>query len=199
MTSSNGNIFRVTGPLCREFTGHRWIPHTKASDVELWNNHNKNKIQQTCAHFIGNALYYYYMYMYCNSELGLNVCTLTWWCHQMETFSALLAICAENSPVPGEFPAHTERPVTRSFDVFFHLCLNKRLNKQSWGWWLETPSRPLWRCCNVFCDCAYVYVISCVLIVWFYTVKMDAIQSFHPACTFTWQLEAHDYGRAVTE
>ena len=35
MTSSNGNIFRVTGPLCGEFTGHRWIPLTKASDVEL--------------------------------------------------------------------------------------------------------------------------------------------------------------------
>ena len=36
MTSSNGNIFRVTGPLCGEFTGHRWIPLSKASDVELW-------------------------------------------------------------------------------------------------------------------------------------------------------------------
>ena len=36
MTSSNGNIFRVTGHLCREFTGHRWIPRTKASDSELW-------------------------------------------------------------------------------------------------------------------------------------------------------------------
>ena len=36
MTSSNGNIFCITGPLCREFTGHRWIPLTKASDVELW-------------------------------------------------------------------------------------------------------------------------------------------------------------------
>ena len=36
MTSSNGNTFRVTGPLCGEFTGHRWIPFTKASDVELW-------------------------------------------------------------------------------------------------------------------------------------------------------------------
>ena len=35
MTSSNGNIFRVTGPLCGEFTGHRWIPLTKASDAEL--------------------------------------------------------------------------------------------------------------------------------------------------------------------
>ena len=36
MTSSNGKIFRVTGILCGEFTGHRWIPHTKASDAELW-------------------------------------------------------------------------------------------------------------------------------------------------------------------
>ena len=43
-------------------------------------------------------------------------CDIPWWRHQMETFSALLAICAGNSPVTGEFPA--QRPVTRSFDVF---------------------------------------------------------------------------------
>ena len=36
MTSSNGNIFRIIGPLCGEFTGHRWIPLTKTSDAELW-------------------------------------------------------------------------------------------------------------------------------------------------------------------
>ena len=36
MTSSNGNIFRVTGPLCGEFTGHRWIPLKKANDAALW-------------------------------------------------------------------------------------------------------------------------------------------------------------------
>ena len=65
MTSSNGSIFRVTGPLCGEFTG------------------------------------------------------------------------------PGEFPA--QRPVTRSFDVFFDLRVNKRLSKQPRGWWLETPSWSLWR------------------------------------------------------
>ena len=65
MTSSNGNTFRVTGPLCGEFTG------------------------------------------------------------------------------PGEFP--TQRPVTRSFDVYFDLRLNKRLSKQSWGWWFETLSSSLWR------------------------------------------------------
>ena len=69
MTSSNGNIFRVTGHLCGEFTG------------------------------------------------------------------------------PGEFPA--QRPVTRSFDVFFDLRPNKRLSKQPWGWWFETPSWSLWRQCNV--------------------------------------------------
>ena len=67
----------------------------------------------------------------------------TWWRHQMETFSALLAICAGNSPASGEFPA--QRPVTRSFDVFFDLCLNKWLRKQSRGWWFETLSCPLWR------------------------------------------------------
>ena len=68
---------------------------------------------------------------------------MAWWRQQMETFSALLAICAGNSPVPGEFP--TQRPVTRSFDDYFDLRPNKRLSKQSWGWWFETPSRPLWR------------------------------------------------------
>ena len=51
-----------------------------------------------------------------------------------------------NSPVTGEFPA--QRPVTRSFDVFFDLRLNKRLSKQSCDWWFETPSRPLWRHSN---------------------------------------------------
>ena len=69
MTSSNGNIFRVTGHLCGEFTGPRWIP--------------------------------------------------------------------------------TQRPMTRSFDVFFDVRLNKRLSKQSWGWWFETLSRSLWRHRNV--------------------------------------------------
>ena len=60
----------------------------------------------------------------------------TWWRHQMETISALLVLCAGNSSVTGEFPS--QRPVKRSFDVFFHLRLNKRLSKQSWGCWFET-------------------------------------------------------------
>ena len=68
MTSSNGNIFRVTGPLCGEFNG------------------------------------------------------------------------------PGEFP--TQRPVTRSLDVFFDLRLNTRLSKEPRGWWFEKPSWSLRRQCN---------------------------------------------------
>ena len=75
---------------------------------------------------------------------------VTWWRHQMETFSALLAICAGNSPVPGEFPA--QRPVTRGFDIFFDLRLNKRLSKQSWGWWFETQPGPLCHHSNEMVD-----------------------------------------------
>ena len=48
----------------------------------------------------------------------------------METFSALLVICAGNSPVTGEFPA--QRPVTQSFNVFFDVRLNKRLSDGEW-------------------------------------------------------------------
>ena len=85
MTSPNGNIFRVTGPLCGEFTG------------------------------------------------------------------------------PGEFP--TQRPVTPSFDAFFDLRLNKRLSKQPWGWWFETPSWSLWRQCNAVGGQHFVYLLQ--LSLWF--------------------------------
>ena len=74
-----------------------------------------------------------------------------WWHHQLGTFSAFLAFCAGNSPATSEFPA--QRPVTRSFDVFFDLRLNKPLSKQSWGWWFETLSGSLWRHCNVIVPC----------------------------------------------
>ena len=67
----------------------------------------------------------------------------TWWRHQMETFSALLALCAGNSPVICEFLS--QRPVTRTFDVFFGVRLIKRLSNQSRGRWFETPWRSLWR------------------------------------------------------
>ena len=69
----------------------------------------------------------------------------------METISALPATYAGHRPlvpVTGEFPA--QRPVTRNFEVFFDLRLNERLTKLSWGWWFETPSRPLRRHSNVY-------------------------------------------------
>ena len=77
--------------------------------------------------------------------------TTSWRPHVMMTslnwnmFRVTGSFCG-NSLVTGEFPS--QRPVTRSFDVFFDLRLNKRLGKQSRRWWFETPSRSLWRPCN---------------------------------------------------
>ena len=79
-----------------------------------------------------------------------------WWRHQMETFSALLAICARNSPVSGEFPA--QRPVARSFNVLFDLCLIKH----SPGWWFETPLWSLWRHRNAACTFTVMNTLQCV-------------------------------------
>ena len=100
---------------------------------------------------------------------------ISWWRHQMETFSALLTICAGNSPVPGVFP--TQKPVTRSFDVFFDLRLNKRSSKRWWGWWFETLSRPLWRHRNLPSTPLHLYQLSPVTIckihlrVWCHSVR----------------------------
>ena len=92
------------------------------------------------------------------------LCTLMARCLQLRYISFLL----QNNPddvikwkhFPGYWPIvqgirrspvnYPQRPMTRSFNVFFDLCLNKRLSKQSWGWWFSTPSRSLWRRCNVW-------------------------------------------------
>ena len=196
MTSSNGHIFHVTGPLCGQFTAHRWIspqrPVTRSFDVffdphlnkrlskqswfwwfetpsrPLWrhchsiisihrqrgwvppkmkafkkfkisndNGYIMYNTSQKCAHGLCLVMFY----VQTDFTGTIHVFLTAWWRHQMETFSALLAICARNSPVPGEFP--TQRPVTRTFDVFFDLRPNKRLSKQWWGWWFETLSHPL--------------------------------------------------------
>ena len=82
-----------------------------------------------------------YVFWICFYEYICNVMTSS----NGNIFQVTGHLCGD-SPVIGEFPAH--RPVTRSFDVFFdHVDLrpNKRLSKQSWGWWLETPFCPLWR------------------------------------------------------
>ena len=58
------------------------------------------------------------------ADLQIGCRSLTWWRHLMETFSAPLALCAGNSPITSEFPS--QRPVTRRFDVFIDLRLNKQ-------------------------------------------------------------------------
>ena len=62
--------------------------------------------------------------------------------------SALVALCEENPPISGRFLS--QRPITRSFDVFFDLRRqNKRLSKQLRRQWFKTSSRSLWSHCNV--------------------------------------------------
>ena len=72
------------------------------------------------------STFYHHRYWYCS-----------WWRHQMETFSALLALCAHRGQWRGEL-------------MFTSICgLNKRLSKQWWGWWFEMQSLSLWRHCTV--------------------------------------------------
>ena len=106
---------------------------------------NRKQVQVTNEHDIDNSIRW------------LLPANITWWRHQMETFSTLLALCAGNSPVTGEFPSH--RPVTWSFNVFFDLRLNKRLSKQYRRQWFETPSPPLWRHCDDSLACCYLRLI----------------------------------------
>ena len=81
-------------------------------------------------------------------EVASRIINLIWWHHEMETFSALLALCEGKPPVTGWFPP--QRSVTRSFDVCFDLRLNKRLSKQSTARCFDTPSCSLWRHCYEF-------------------------------------------------
>ena len=103
----------------------------------------------------------YYACRECNVSVihsSLRSMHTTWWRHQMETFSALLALCAGNSPVTGELPA--QRTVTRSFDVFFDRRLNQQLGKQWRRRWFKTPSRSLGRHCNDMTLLALVIIVS---------------------------------------
>ena len=107
--------------------------------------------------------------MSCHFTTGCKWIPYTWWGHQMETFSALLAICAGNSPVTGEFLA--QRPVTRSSDIFFDLRMNKPLSKQWWCGWFETISHPLWRHC-------YEYFLNLICIFWLIKGLRPVLEGF---------------------
>ena len=109
----------------------------------------------------------------------------------METFSALLAICAGNSPVPGEFP--TQRPVTRSFDVYFDLHPNKRLSKHYRGWWFETLSPPLWRHRNVKALWTASSNMHCTIL-----DKLSAHSDLSTTAAKYWTERYHKFTRALT-
>ena len=81
---------------------------------------------------------------------------IPWWRHQMETFSALLALCAGNSPVPVNSPHKGQWCGALMFSLI--CALNKRLSKQPWGWWFEAPSWSLWRQCT--CNALHGYGVS---------------------------------------
>ena len=68
---------------------------------------------------------------------------ISWWRHQMEAFSALLALCAGNSPVTGEFPS--QKGQLCGLRCFFDVGPHKLLNRQSNDRWFETT----WRSCDV--------------------------------------------------
>ena len=123
-----------------------------------------------------------YIYVGCNSPHHVRHVNLAWWRHQLETFSVLLAICTGNLPVTSEFPA--QRPVTRSFGVFFDLRLNKRLSKQLLVWWFDTPSRPLWR---HFWDCSW-QLVSRGKMGWGHFILIAQIIYSHASAASTWDM-----------
>ena len=121
-------------------------------------------------------------------------------------------LCAGNSPVTGEFPS--QRPVTQRFDVFFDLRLNKRLSKQSRGWWFETPSHSLWRHCNVgsiiiqcnmlyvFCTCEILQncisnIIPCDILIYTFHIAKTAFNHFHGKNTRWYNFKSWLYGKFV--
>ena len=124
--------------------------------------------------------------------------SISWWRHQTETFSALLALCKGNSPATGEFPS--QRPVACSYDVFFDLRLNKRLNTPSRRRWFETPSRSLWhnvmwnywsRCMILFMTQWHNTLFYEVWNAWNYSGKLDICFHSYRLPSYTYHLPIH--------
>ena len=100
----------------------------------------------------------------------------------MEIFSALLALLRGihrspvNSPHKGQW---------RGALMFSLICaLNKRLSKQSWGWWFETPSHPLWRHCNgekrsrISSHVSAMWCMILIIFGWFFIYSLQLINFY---------------------
>ena len=135
-------IWRMT---LKNNTTSSFVPHFKSiSETNFKLQSGNTQFGSKLVFFVPRDLEIWWMTLKNNRAPLLccfKLCASSWWRHQMETFSALLAICAGNSPVHGEFPA--QRPLTQGFDIFFDVRPNKQLSKQSWGWWFETLSPSL--------------------------------------------------------
>ena len=84
----------------------------------LWFNIKVSSYQFSNSHCADKTAINHLISIIATPILVKHLC-IAWWRHQTETFSALLALCAGNSPVTGEFPA--QRSVASNFDVFFDL------------------------------------------------------------------------------
>ena len=139
LPTKTSSKFWLTGTLWRESsvdTSHWWTPRTDDLQCRKW------------FHVMISCLCWYipdirFLRIYCtnNHTHSFNMMTSS-----NGNIFCVMALCVANSPVTGEFP--WQRPVTRSFDLFFDLRLNKRLSKQTWDCWFETPPCSLWCHCN---------------------------------------------------
>ena len=140
----------ITKQQCRYYLGSMILSclmlfiHIKLR-LWMWGDRYNPEVEMSSCHcraVVENVYAFYWKY--------------TRWRHQRVTFLTLLAFCAGNSRITGEYPA--QRPVTRSFDVFFDLHPNKWLNKQWRRWCFETPFRSLRHLCSEY---------TCVANQWF--------------------------------
>ena len=148
MTSSNGNIFRVTGHLCGEFTGPRWIPHTKASDAELWcfllSTPNKRLSKQMQGWWFETHSPPLWPVMDCISNHRRLDCLLSCLFMRRSKKTSKLRVTGL-SPVTGEFP--TQR--ASNAKKYFHL-MTSSWNVCFHGTRSVKPSRPHSLC--TLCD-----------------------------------------------
>ena len=123
-------VFSLSSKIAKPFAGDKYCVIHSLNASFHWNSHHTNIFPD----IITVTSHHWYVYWGC-------LTFRSWSRHG--NISVLLALCEGNPPVTGGFPS--ERPVTRRFDDFFDLRLNKRLSRQPKHRWFETQSHSLWR------------------------------------------------------